>query len=409
VDCLESDGMSTHPETPDTDEAEFVGPTDDGWYRTQIPDWIALCPQVNHTAYRLYVIIRSLILEKQPRKVRLLSHEQLAFLLPGPNGKPSGVRTVKDALQVLTEVGLVSNPDGERIVTSGGKGVIHTRRRYQLHDWPTAKVAMTVWRNAFDKLDAFTKDWRETRTDVFAGENVGRNSAPRSDQAPDIGEEALDATPTGDVSAGQFVGRNSAKTGRDSARRRRNSARHADTTSNDADSLKQFPQGASSSSGITGTSPTPVGAREDEDESPTATTASVTAQDVMSRTDASAEEAEAVLDAIESDAERRKVDVGSLRRYVAEFDARDLNRFLRKIRAQRTPEPRTGASVPRARTVCAMHGIQGACPACRDELRGGGTLAQAVIDMYARLGANAAEIRPDLAENPAVTALVDAG
>src|SRR5699024_4907429 len=169
----------------DTEAFEFFSYSDECWYSTQIPDWIALCPQVTHTAYRLYVIVRSLILEKQPKKVRLLSDEQLAFLLPGPNGKPSGVRTVKDDLKVLTDVGLVCNPDGERIVTSRGKVSISTRRRYQLHDWPTAKVAMTVWRNTFDKLDAYTEDWRETRTDVFPGQNVMQNSAPRTDQGND--------------------------------------------------------------------------------------------------------------------------------------------------------------------------------------------------------------------------------
>src|SRR5690625_4434278 len=303
-----------------TEDVEFIGPNDDGWYRTQIPDWIALCPQVTHTAYRLYVIVRSLILEKRPtKKVRLLSHEQPAFLLPGPNGKPSGVRTVKDALQVLTQIGLVSNPDGERIVTSGGKGVIHTRRRYQLHDWPTVKVSMTVWRNSFDKLDAFTQDWRQTRTDVFAGENVGRDSAPRSDQAQDTGSGTPDATPQDDVSAGENVGRDSARRRRDSARRRRDSARrrrdsarNADTTSDDVAPLKQFPQGVSSSSGGSSTSPAPQDPGEEEEEnSPTAKKTPDAAETVMARTDATAEEAEAVVDAIETEADERHTRLGA--------------------------------------------------------------------------------------------------
>ena len=352
-----------------TEDVEFIGPNDDGWYRTQIPDWIALCPQVTHTAYRLYVIVRSLILEKRPtKKVRLLSHEQLAFLLPGPNGKPSGVRTVKDALQVLTQIGLVSNPDGERIVTSGGKGVIHTRRRYQLHDWPTVKVSMTVWRNSFDKLDAFTQDWRQTRTDVFAGENVGRDSAPRSDQAQDTGSGTPDATPQDDVSAGENVGRDSARRRRDSARRRRDSARNADTTSDDVAPLKQFPQGVSSSSGGSSTSPAPSGPGEEEDESPSAPkTPSATAVDVMARTDATAEEAEAVLDAIEDDAEHRNVDVGSLRRYVAGFADRDLRRHLKSVRAQRASESRTEANqatATEADTTCQEHREQLPCIVC---------------------------------------------
>ncbi|QKW32583.1 hypothetical protein HUT17_05535 (plasmid) [Nocardiopsis flavescens] len=352
--------MPTRPEAPvHSEEAEFLGPNDDRWYRTQIPDWIALCPQVNHTAYRLYVIIRSLILEKQPKKVRLLSHEQLAFLLPGPNGKPSGVRTVKDALQVLTEVGLISNPDGERIITSSGKGTIRTRRRYQLHDWPTAELALKVWRNAFDKLDAFTEDWRETRTDVFAGEDVGRNSAPRTEQPCDTAQASAVPTPDGaggDVSAGQFVGRNSAKAGRDSARRRRNSARHADVTSDDATSLKQFPEGSpSSSSGGTQDS------REEEEEQPSARTTGVTPLDlVLAATDATEAEARELVEILRPEA---KKSLGGFIRTLA--DRGDLSHRLWLLRRERVPQPRTGASEAAGPdAVCAEHREPLDCPVC---------------------------------------------
>ncbi|MEU3020177.1 hypothetical protein ABZ635_22600 [Nocardiopsis sp. NPDC007018] len=379
----------TDPTSSTEDETyAFVGPTDDGWYRTQIPDWIALCPKVNHTAYRLYVIVRSLILEKQPKKVRLLSHEQLAFLLPGPNGKPSGVRTIKDALQTLTEVGLVSNPDGERIVTSGGKGKIHTRRRYQLHDWPTVKTAMTVWRNSFDKLDAFTEDWRDTRTDIFPGQLVGRNSAPRTDQPRDTDPSTPDATILDDVSAGHFVGRNSANTGRDSARRRRNSARNADATSEDAPPLKQFPQGASSSSGTTET--TPVSGGGEEEDAPSVRTTPSVAQAVMTRTGATADEADAVIESIEDHAERNTIEIGSIDRYVAGFNDSDLRRHLRKIRAQRAPEDRVKASQsagPDSR--CETHHEALPCGGCK------GSPRTVLVSMLKRFGPGR---RPDLQE-----------
>ena len=347
-----------------TEEVEFIGPNDDGWYRTQIPDWIALCPQVTHTAYRLYVIVRSLILEKRPtKKVRLLSHEQLAFLLPGPNGKPSGVRTVKDALQVLTQIGLVSNPDGERIVTSGGKGVIHTRRRYQLHDWPTVKVSMTVWRNSFDKLDAFTQDWRQTRTDVFAGENVGRDSAPRSDQAQDAGSGTPDATPQDDVSAGENVGRDSARRRRDSARRRRDSARNADTTSDDVAPLKQFPQGVSSSSGGSTTSPTPEDSGEEDDDSPTAEKKPRGVRPVdliQDLTDATDDDAQALWESIRPNV---RTSPGGLIRHMAANG--DLDYRLGEIRAQRASESRTEANqATEADTTCQEHREQLPCIVC---------------------------------------------
>lgn len=129
----------------------------------------------------------------------------------------------------------------------------------------------------------------------------------------------------------------------------------------------------------------------------------------MARTGSSAEEAEAVLDAIEADVARRGAKIGPLRRYVAGFDDRDLQRVLRQVRAQRSPEARAGASAPVRRTVCSLHAMQGACSACRDELREGGPMAQAVIDMYTALGADAATLRPDLAANPAIRELAATG
>src|SRR5690606_30640859 len=67
---------------------ELVGPTNEGWYRTQIPDWIALHPDLKDGAFRLYVILRSLILEKQKTKIRVLSYDQLALRMVGKNGQP---------------------------------------------------------------------------------------------------------------------------------------------------------------------------------------------------------------------------------------------------------------------------------------------------------------------------------
>src|SRR5699024_191100 len=127
------------------------------------------------------------------------------------------------------------------------------------------------------------------------------------------------------------------------------------------------------------------------------------AETVMARTDATAEEAEAVLDEIEADSEGKKIRVGSIDAYVAGFADRDLRRHLKSVRAQRAPQARTGTPVPRTRTVCALHGIQGACPACRTELNLGGAMAQAVIDMYTNLGPDRERLRPDLATHPVIT------
>jgi hypothetical protein len=40
---------------------ELLPPAEEGWYRTQIPDWVALHPQMTHTAFRLYCIVPSLV------------------------------------------------------------------------------------------------------------------------------------------------------------------------------------------------------------------------------------------------------------------------------------------------------------------------------------------------------------
>src|SRR5699024_9998644 len=124
---------------------------------------------------------------------------------------------------------------------------------------------------------------------------------------------------------------------------------------------------------------------------------------VIARTGATIEEAEDVLESIEAHAERNSIEIGPIARYVAGFADRDLRRHLKAVRAQRAPQARTGTPVPRTRTVCALHGIQGACPACRTELNLGGAMAQAVIDMYTNLGPDRDKLRPDLATHPVIT------
>src|SRR5690606_39536452 len=89
----------------------------------------ALHPDLKDGAFRLYVILRSLILEKQKTKIRVLSYDQLAFLMVGKNGKPTSVSTIKSLLRNLHDLGLVDNPDGARLVTSTGHGGISSRRR----------------------------------------------------------------------------------------------------------------------------------------------------------------------------------------------------------------------------------------------------------------------------------------
>lgn len=167
--------MSERIDTLDEDQ-EFIAPDNGGWHYTIMRDWIAVCPDISPTAARLYWIIRSIMHEKGER-ARRLSYDQLCYLLPGVNGKPTGETRVKDALRELETVGLLSNPDGDvvrRWITDPktGKQRKDNFRRWKVHDYPTHDYA--GWRSAIAKLDAYTEDWRERLS------TEGRNSASQA-------------------------------------------------------------------------------------------------------------------------------------------------------------------------------------------------------------------------------------
>lgn len=130
----------------------------------------------------------------------------------------------------------------------------------------------------------------------------------------------------------------------------------------------------------------------------------------MAHTDATAEEAEAVVDAIEAEADERHTKygtrkVGQIDAYVAQFSARDLNRHLRSVRAQRAPQARTAGPARGQCTVPAHAGNSLPCGPCRAGLNIGGEDAEPVLALYRSLGPDAAALRPDLASHPKVAAL----
>lgn len=374
---------------------ELAGPEDDRWYRTQIPDWIALNPELKDGAFRLYCILRALILEKQKNRVRVLSHEQIAFLSVGKNGKPTSISTVKVLLANLQEVGLVTNPDGSRIVTSSGPGTIRSRRRYQLADWPNSPEAYTGWRNAFDKLDAFTDDWRQSRTDVPPGQVEGQFSN-------------LDGQKTG--GHGQKSNDDGQKTGK-----------KPPLTSNDAPSLKEFPEGGSSSSAGAAQSEGGAPATPEEEETPqeknTPPTPERTGPDarevkaaaiVASRlADAEGgaptpQEIPAVLEHIRDEAAKTRTNIAFIDTWVSGRGLGTLKRDLAAVRArQATPQAPTPSGSPaekapaRERATCPIHRQELACLPCKGDLAAGGVEAQAVLDSYFA----DPDARPDLKSN----------
>ncbi|MFI7020176.1 hypothetical protein [Streptomyces sp. NPDC050164] len=188
--------MTTSPDLMDdaAEEIEFDGDITDYWTHTQVRDWVLLLPEMTRTALHLYLILRSMVYESARRKgggLRRMSLDQLCFLLPGVNKKPCSPTMIKDALKLLGEHDLVVNPDGGRLVTSTGKGGIQNSfRKYKVNDLPPD--AYVGWRNVWDKLDAYTTDWREnppqpplhTRTEEGVVQTPAGRPAPAATTAP---------------------------------------------------------------------------------------------------------------------------------------------------------------------------------------------------------------------------------
>ncbi|WP_435110206.1 hypothetical protein [Nocardiopsis synnemataformans] len=356
---------------------EFAGPVSDGWYRTQIPDWIALNPDLKDGAYRLYCILRALILEKQKNKIRVLSHEQIAFLAVGKNGKPASISTVKALLANLQEVGLISNPDGSRIVTSSGPGSIQSRRRYQLADWPKASSGYTGWRNAFDKLDAFTDDWRDSRTDVSRGRIDSQKTDPRDDQ----GQNTLPA--------GQLEGQKSDRPGQKSDLDSQKSGENYAPTSDDAPFLKEMPEGdaLTSSSSATGEDTTPVVAPSEKKKSSDREEAEKIISERLP--DTTPDERSAIIDVILAEAAAQGRKIG----FIASYTRKRPDTLLEQDLAQM----RRHSSAPTA-TECGVHQVDmppRGCDACAGEIKAGDP--EDIARLRAHLAVVGEKARPDLA------------
>ncbi|MGW8730587.1 hypothetical protein ACWGNF_31675 [Streptomyces sp. NPDC055808] len=157
---------TTSPEPMDdnTDEEfDLIGDITDYWTHTQVRDWVLLLPDITRTALHLYLILRAMITEGTRRRgggLRRMSVDQLCYLLPGINDKPCSPTMVKDALKLLAQHNLVVNPEDGHLVKSTGKGGIQNSfRTYKVNDLPPD--AYVGWRNVWDKLDAYTPDWRK--------------------------------------------------------------------------------------------------------------------------------------------------------------------------------------------------------------------------------------------------------
>lgn len=214
----------------DTEGQEFLAPDVGGWHYTTMRDWIAVCPDIGATAIRLYWIIRSIMHEKGDKSKRL-SLDELCWLLPGVNSKPTSVTRIKDALRELERAGLVSNPEGavtRQWVTdpATGKQTKENFRRWQIHDF--AQEGYGGWRSAIAKLKAYPGvGWQGTE---------GRKSASQSSRKLSTAPSPAE-TP---VMPGHTEGRISAQPGRNSDQTGRNSGDYSAPTCEDAPSKESF-------------------------------------------------------------------------------------------------------------------------------------------------------------------------
>ncbi|MEU6946605.1 hypothetical protein ABZ957_15455 [Streptomyces sp. NPDC046316] len=152
------------------EEFEFSGSITDYWSYTQCRDYVMLMPGMNHTAFRLYMILRSMVIEasRRPRGgMRRMTIDQLCWLLPGPNDKDLSVSAMYDLLKLLEKLNLVVPKDvleldGITQLKGKERAAKGIARGFTVNDLPP-EAAYTGWRNAWDKLDAYTPDWRMNR------------------------------------------------------------------------------------------------------------------------------------------------------------------------------------------------------------------------------------------------------
>lgn len=117
---------------------------------TQVPDWVMLCDRVNPTAFRLWCVLRSMQFENGPG-IPPLTLDEVCWLLPGINKKPTSRTRAREALDCLLAEGLLKD------VTAEGSSKA-APRVYLAMDEPQGPMG---WSSARRKLRRYTKLWRK--------------------------------------------------------------------------------------------------------------------------------------------------------------------------------------------------------------------------------------------------------
>lgn len=117
---------------------------------TQIPDWVMLSDRVGTTAFRLWCILRSMQFENGPG-IPPLTMDEICWLLPGVNGKPTSRSRAKEAMDNLLDVGLLKDVSAQGLSRT-------TPRLYLAMDEPSGPMGHSSARR---KLKRYTKLWRK--------------------------------------------------------------------------------------------------------------------------------------------------------------------------------------------------------------------------------------------------------
>ena len=166
---------------------ELYGPENDGWYSSRILDWISLCDDLRDPDTRGYLVLRALVYEKYKKPIRNLTLSLLCELIPGPNGKASSQGRVRGILKALSDVGLVSTPEGGPLKTSSRASAAGKPLRIRINDMP--QEGYPGWRNAEAKLK-----WLQAGK-PFMG--AGQNSDPVCGSGEDGSEAGRNSDPRG--------------------------------------------------------------------------------------------------------------------------------------------------------------------------------------------------------------------
>lgn len=126
------------------------------WVTHKAMHWAAISTDLTDGEYRLYNILRSLLVKNNDvRKLRL---REICALLPAPSAsgevRSSSQSRVRGLLLSLGKKGLVTDPQGDPIRVSSAASAMDKELRVRVHDLPRDPAHHQGWRNTYDALDA---------------------------------------------------------------------------------------------------------------------------------------------------------------------------------------------------------------------------------------------------------------